>query len=633
MTGKQGNLMKYRFNDIEIDATHFVIKVRGKQQPIEPKVFDLLLYLLRNRDRLISRDELFEKVWHGRIVSDTSLSNHIKNIRKLVNDDAERQCVIKTVRSRGYQFICPVNEIKAEKQEPEPSRPKGFPQTLLFSLSNKKRLLTFLVLIGLVFLINWGASFYTDRDSRPYILVVPFSVSGDIPNHLSPFADQITREIIQSLRKISGLKVVPPPSSFAFKANKTRDFINERLPNIDYVLDGIVAVDKSGAIQINTELEHLNRGNVIWDGSYQLTLDKLNSFQLQEAVATAVSSSLKVLMHESEKAHLAELPTTSTDAYKLYVEGQYLFSKMTHEAMIKSIEYFSQAIALDAAFEAAYLAKSNAYRAIMTLYEKPKDVLPHVVTSTVELLKISPDSAIARSSLGLAYVHTWLWADAWKVLTEAKLRRQDIMLTELGFALYFSALGEVKLTKQSLAKADALDPLNEELAEWGAWSLMMLGELEDAILWGEEKIKLHPNKPSPKLSQAVALYINGNYQQSIKLAQKGVKLSNRTPLSLVFLAQSFAAMGDEQRALSLLTEANQSKAYVCPYESAIVYIQLEQLDRAFELLQEAVEYRSNCLVFIRNDPRLASVRGDSRYLALLDKVGLSDMAIKNYARG
>lgn len=101
--------MSFHFNDVEIDTKQYRITRAGHTVSVEPKVFDIIVYLIENRNRLVSRDELFEKIWDARAVSDTTLSNHIKSARKALGDDGEQQHTIKTVRGRGYQFIAEVS--------------------------------------------------------------------------------------------------------------------------------------------------------------------------------------------------------------------------------------------------------------------------------------------------------------------------------------------------------------------------------------------------------------------------------------------------------------------------------------------------------------------------------------------
>jgi DNA-binding winged helix-turn-helix (wHTH) protein/TolB-like protein/Tfp pilus assembly protein PilF len=630
----------YRFNKIEVDLNQFEIRESGAPLLVEPKVFDLIAYLLEHRTRLVSREELFEQVWKGREVSDTSLSNHIKSARKILGDNGNLQQVIKTVRSRGYQFIAeviytPLSELN-ESIQPKKRLIESptAPQTIRKSAHH----FGFIVLLFFFILLIAAGSTWSILTSeqpspnRPYLLVVPFSISSNNPAIWQPFADQITRELIQSLRKISGVQIVPPPSSFTFKSNKIRTHIQEQLPEVNYVIDGVISEGVDGNIRITVELENLYDGTLLWDGDFDIQIDNINRFKIQHQIAASVSESLQVIILEEEKQGLAQVPTTSLPAYNLYVQGQHQLSLMTHNSVLSSITYFTQAIELEPKFEAASIAKASAYRIIMTLFDIPKNILPKVISSAVEVLETNPESAQVMSLLGLAYVHAWQWEDAWKMLSNARNNDPNIALTELGFTLYYSAMGDVEGVIQSLAKADKLDPLNEEIADWGMWALMMVNEIDAAIVWGEEKIQLHPTLPYPLLSLAVAEYIKGNIEKSIMLASKGVELSQREPFPLILLAQSYAAAGNSAQAYSLLAEAQGKKQYICPYESAIIHAILNEPNKVFPLLNQAVEYQSNCLMFTRNDPRLNTIKNDSRYAELLKTLALDDDSVAKYSR-
>lgn len=636
--------MIFQLNDIEIDTKQFCIKQAGAVVPTEPKVFDTVVYLIQNRQRLISRDELFTEIWKDRAVSDTTLSNHIKSARKILGDDGERQHIIKTVRGRGYQFIAIIKEVPTEETPAVTvsaiasdnttfnRKSSNIVKNVYKSPKNTATLIvTMFLLLTLVIAFIWllGA-FDTEVEQKPYVLVVPFSVSSHNLEKWQPFADQVTREFIQDLRKISGIRVVPPPSSFTFKANKIRTHIRAQLPEVNYVLDGVVSDGDDGNIRITVEFEDLKGGKLIWDRDFDLNITDTNRFNAQADIAASVSDLLKVAVLKEEKRALAEVPTSSLQAYELYVKGQYQFSLLTYESVKKSIELYSQAIELDPQFEEAYVAKANAYRIILNVFEKPKDVLPKVITSSIDILDVNPESAHARSSLGLAYVHVWLWDDAWKMLNEAKQRDSNIALTELGFALYYSAIGDFDGLKRALARADQLDPLNEELAEWGLWALMMGNQLDAASVWGENKLKLHPNNPYHMLGVAVLEYLNGNHQRSIALATKGVEMTQRSPFALIILAQAYAAAGQIDKIEPLVTEAQGLNEYMCPYETAMIYAILNDAETTFPLLDEAIHYRSNCLIFTRHDPRLSSLRSDLRYAKILETVGLDDKSVSGY---
>jgi tetratricopeptide (TPR) repeat protein len=339
-----------------------------------------------------------------------------------------------------------------------------------------------------------------------------------------------------------------------------------------------------------------------------------------------------VVVLEDEQQALAELPTTNLEAYEAYVAGLQQTDLLTRDSLRRAVGRFDEAVTRDPEFTAAYIGRANANRLLMTYFEPPINMLPEVVDSISTALTLEPNSAEARSSLGLAYVHAWRWDDAWLMLNEAKKRDPNLALTELGFALYYSGLGDAAGVKRSLAAANRLDPLNIELADWGQWSLAMVGEADAAMAWAEEKMRQHPEVGVVYTGGAVAASLAGNHERAIELATRGALLDKNSPISLITLAQIYGAAGQTDEVLPLLEAAQSSGEYMCPYESAVTWVPLGDVDRVFDLLNDAVEYRSNCLIFRRNDPRLEPVRADPRYAALLTRVGLDDTALAGYRK-
>lgn len=631
--------MKYHSGEFVIDTALFRITSAGRDVPAEPKVFDLLVYLVEHRDRVISREELFREVWDGREVTDATLSNHVKSARRVLGDDGELQRIIQTVRGRGYQFVAPVEEFFPGSDAPAgilrdtPEIAPGGLATRWYYLSLPLAL--FLGLLVIAASLNEETGVIADPPAeslQPYILVVPFEVSGDGQEQWAPFADQVTREVIRNLRKISGLRVVPPPSAFTFRDNKARDAIRSQMPDVRYVLDAVISVGQQNSIRITPELEDLTTGSLVWDDDYQGRIDDTNFFAIQSEIAASVSESLQVLILEDEQRALGELPTTNLAAYELYITGRQQMELFNQDSLHRAITLFDEAIALDGDFAAAHVARADANRMLMTYFEPPINMLPAVVDSVTEALAIDPDSAEALSSLGLAYVLAWRWDDAWTILNEARSRDASLALTELGFALYYAGLGDRQGVTRSVAAANRLDPLNIELADWGQWALNMVGEAEAALRWGDEKIRQHPDVGLVYSGAGITASLAGEHERAIALGERGVELEPNAPIALITLAQLYGAAGQAEKVMPLLEQAEAIGGYMCPYETAVAWLTLGEFDRVFALLDDAVAYRSNCLVFLRSDPRMAPLKNDPRYTALLARVGLDDTAIAGYDR-
>jgi DNA-binding winged helix-turn-helix (wHTH) protein len=170
--------MKYQIAEYIIDTDRYRISSGDAAIPAEPKVFDLLVYLIRHRDRVLSREELFREVWDGREVSDATLSNHVKSARKILGDSGELQKTILTIRGRGYQFIAPLSDEPvaglddptATPTSPVPAAPADPPPPATdpgaLSRSKRTRLIVVTGVLGAMALIAAGIAGLVGRRSE-----------------------------------------------------------------------------------------------------------------------------------------------------------------------------------------------------------------------------------------------------------------------------------------------------------------------------------------------------------------------------------------------------------------------------------------------------------------------------------
>jgi tetratricopeptide (TPR) repeat protein len=400
---------------------------------------------------------------------------------------------------------------------------------------------------------------------------------------------------------------------------------------VQYVLDGVVSISASKGLRITAELEDLRKGLVVWDKSYEGRSDDTNLFAMQSSIAAAVSDSLKVAILSEERRALDEFPTSNLRAYEAYVEGRHQLDLVSQDSLPRAVELFEQAIKMDPKFYDAYIGRSDAYRQLFGYFEPPINLLQTVVDSIADAQELRPDSAEAWSSLGLTYVMAWRWRDAWIALNKAKRRDPTLAKTELGFALYYSGIGVPEKVKEHLANAERLDPLNAEMADWGNWALFMVGEKEAARAWTEKQMRQHPDIGMLFSGAGVAAYIAGDNERAIQLLEHGAKLDG-SPVALIMLAQAYGYAGQTEKVLPLIQKAEAVGTYICPYESAVAYLTLGDEERAMSLFDDAVTARSNCLIFLRNDPRLTSLRKHPHFQLLLARVGLDDVAVASYEK-
>lgn len=263
--------MAYRFGDCELDPGLHELQSKGRFLAIEPKVFDLLLYLIENRDRLVGKDELNQRIWNGRFVSDSSLSTCIKLARQAIGDSGKKQDYIRTLPRRGFRFVGRV-EVR------EPSRRVISPAV-------------------------------SDRDTdtagltppgKPSVAVLPFeNMSGDPEQEY--FADGIAEDVITSLSKLSQLLVIARNVSSAYKGRvgKVQSIAEE--PGVRYALEG--SVRKAGnRVRISAQLIDCITGRHLWAERYDRELTDI--FTVQDEVAQKIVSAMAMTLRADCQSRL-----------------------------------------------------------------------------------------------------------------------------------------------------------------------------------------------------------------------------------------------------------------------------------------------------------------------------------------
>ena len=269
----RGNDMRYQFNSFEIDTLKFKLIFAGKAKAIEPKDFDLIVYLIKNRHRTVTREEIFNAVWQGKIVCDSTLSNHIKSIRKILGDNGEEQSLISTIRGRGYQFIATTKEI--------PDKDNFIFQSTS-SIKTTQKVLTFIFLLLAAILIF--SNLDAPEINKNSIAVLPFlNLSGDPDNEY--FSDGVSNAILNALSSVEGLHVISHSSSFRFKDTQINiSDVAEQL-GVTYVLEGSVRKSET-TIRITVQLIEAKNDRQIWGAIFNRKLDNILAMQTEISTVT-----------------------------------------------------------------------------------------------------------------------------------------------------------------------------------------------------------------------------------------------------------------------------------------------------------------------------------------------------------
>ena len=298
---------------------------------IGPQVFDLLVYLVRNRERVVSKDDLLDAVWGGRIVSESTLTSHINAVRKAIGDSGEEQRLIRTVARKGFRFVGDVTESQSSdglgspKAEPAASNETSAPALVL--------------------------------PDSPSIAALPFqNWSGDPEQDY--FADGVVEDIITALSRIRWLFVIARNSSFTYKGRAVDVKQVGRELGVRYVLEGSVR-KAANRVRITGQLIDATTGGHLWADRFEGTLDDI--FELQDQVTASVVGAIAPELERAEIGRAKRKPTESLDAYDYYLRGMANVHQGTREAIDEALPLFLKAIQLDPDFASAYAMAAWCY--------------------------------------------------------------------------------------------------------------------------------------------------------------------------------------------------------------------------------------------------------------------------------
>ncbi len=285
---------------------------------VGPQVFDLLLSLVENRGRVVSKDDLLETVWHGRIVSESTLTSHINAARTAIGDNGHDQRLIRTIARKGFRFVGDVTErlstdFGGDQVEPEDAGSLPLP-------------------------------------ARPSIAVLPFvNLSADPEQDY--FADGVVEDIITALSRVRWLFVIARNSSFTFKGRTVEVKQIGRELGVRYVLEGSLR-KAANRVRITGQLIDATTGGHLWADRYEGPLDDI--FELQDQITESVVGAVTPELERAEIERAKRTPTESLDAYDCYLRGTASFHRGTRDAIDDALSFFRKAVELDPEFASAY---------------------------------------------------------------------------------------------------------------------------------------------------------------------------------------------------------------------------------------------------------------------------------------
>ncbi|MDD1520006.1 MULTISPECIES: winged helix-turn-helix domain-containing tetratricopeptide repeat protein [Bradyrhizobium] len=457
--------MRYLFEDYALDVERRELNRGVDHVSATPQVFDLLLYLIRNRERVVSKDDLINAVWKGRIVSDAALTTRLNAVRAAIGDTGEEQHrLIKTFPRKGFRFVGAVRE-DVSKNTTTSIDPVE-PDNLQFPLPDK-----------------------------PSIAVLPFeNMSGDLEQEY--FADGMVEEIIIGLSRSKSVFVIARQSTGTYKGKVVDIKQVGRELGVRYVLEG--SVRKSGSrIRIAGQLIDATTGLNLWADKFDSPLE--NIFELQDRVTSKVIGAITPLLQRAEIERARRKPTESLQAYDYYLRALAAFYQRTREQTTEALNLTEIATRLDPEFASAYALGARCYiqRKSFGWLAGTADEIAEAQRLASRAIELDPDdpSVLARAGHALAFVVGEVEEGADLVSRAISLDPNQVTARYwMGWIHLW--LGEIDAGIEQFQFALRLSPLDPSIftAHSGlAWAHFLAGRYEEATAWAAATIRRQPN--------------------------------------------------------------------------------------------------------------------------------------------
>jgi TolB-like protein/DNA-binding winged helix-turn-helix (wHTH) protein/Flp pilus assembly protein TadD len=606
------------------------VRVKLERQPME-----LLILLVENKGRLVTREQVASKLWtHGVYVeTEPAINNAIRKIRTALHDSAEGPRYLETVVGKGYRFIGELEVISGPTPAPantaivdpaialtngtSPAVPAVKNSRSLLAIST---LAIVLAAAGTIGWAIWRSSTSAVPGPIRSIAVLPLqNLSGDPSQDY--FAEGITDELITSLAKIGTLRVISRTSTMQYAVHRTPMSRIVKDLNVDAVVEGSI-VRAGSKVRITAQLIDARHDSHLWAQSYDRDLGDI--LELQRTVALEIAARVRANVGAQDRGALPALRRVNPEAYEAYLRGRNELGKQKGVAFREGARYFQQAIDLDPFYAAAYSGLSDSF-SLMANYAvlAPKDAFPRAEAAARRALDLDPSSAEAHAVLGLAKHHfDWDWPGAEAEYRHAIQLAPELATAHLRYAEFLSNSGRHDEAIREVGKAHEADPLSLVIASNVGRILFYARRYDAAILELQKILMLDPNRAWARIHLALAYTAKHMYPEAIaEFKRAGALLGIEGGVGL---AQAYALSGQIDAAKSILRggveEPNEAGVWDWVL-IASVYEALGDRDAAIGWLEKAYENRDFLLTYLKVYPFLDSVRADPRCVRILDRVG------------
>ena len=570
---------KFEFHNFELDVRSGELRKAGKSIKLQLQPFKVLALLVSRAGQIVSRVEICRHVWGAETFVDyeQGLNYCIRQIRAALGEQEGKTC-IETHPRRGYRFLPSVKELPFGE-----SRPAG----------------------------------------RVMLAVLPLeNLSGNQEQEY--FADGLTDEIITVLGGLwpQRVGVIARTSAMQYKRTTKRiDQIGREL-GVDYLIEGAVRRD-GNRVRITAQLIRASDETHVWANGYERQLQDV--LFLQTELASAIAAAIEVQLGAGPRSQATSERRVDPDAYEACLRARFHWNRRTREDLYRALEFFARSVEKDRDYAPAFAGLADTYLVLLDYrYVAPGEALAMATAAAVNALRLDEGLADAHTSLAHAKMHALDWGGAEQEFRRAIQLGPGYSLAHFYYANFLIGRSRFEEAIAEAREAVRLDPVSMVAEANLAILYYNAGRYDEALRECRKALQMDPNLARPHDDLGRILLEQGAWSEAIAALEKAVSLSNRSARFLSSLAYGYGITGRNDLAREILDELTEmsKQRYVAWSDFAFVHAGMGERDQAIQCLQHACEDRDSHLMALKVDPRLASLREDTRFKALLIRVGL-----------
>lgn len=454
------------------------------------------------------------------------------------------------------------------------------------------------------------------------LAILPLANIGNDPN-AEYLSDGITESIINSLARLSGVRVMARSTVFRYKGKNADPLAVGRELNVRAVFAGRL-IQRKDELIVKAELVDAIDGSLLWAEQYQRKSGDI--LELEKEIAKQISESLRLKLGGEQAEKLAKRQTVNPEAYELYLKGRYCWNQRSPEGLRKGAEFFIQAIRKDQNYAQAYAGLASCYTFLSVYLLPPREFIPKARMAVMRALQLDDQLAEAHAAYAsILFWYDWEFDQAEKEFRRAAELNPNYSEAPQWHAYLCTAQERFDDAFQLLQRAESLDPLSVPISASFGELLYFAGRYEESLTHCQKTLRMDPTFGKGLYYQTMSWMAMGKMEEAITWLKYAIE--NRPEakeLATLVLAIALAKAGQLDAARQILAgiEKYGELNYVPPYYMALINANLGETDRAFHWLEKAYQERSGWMPWIKLEALFVSLKTDARFIDLMRRIGL-----------